>query len=177
MSQLGDRLVAVHDALEQAGIDHAFGGAIALGYCTLEPRGTRDIDVNVFLAPDQSDDVLDALPSGVTISADDRATARRDGQVRVFWKDTPIDLFFATHRFHSEIRSGVTDVPFEGATIPILGCDALMVFKAMFNRTRDWGDIEEMIAAGTAGSRALDWLRTLMGEADPIVVRLTGLIR
>ncbi len=42
MSQLGDRCSAVHDGLARAEIPHAIGGAIALGYCTLEPeaRGT-----------------------------------------------------------------------------------------------------------------------------------------
>ena len=51
MSALGDQLLAVHDGLDAAGIPHAIGGAIALGYCVLEPRGTRDVDVNVFVAP------------------------------------------------------------------------------------------------------------------------------
>ncbi len=51
MSELGDQLLAIHDALDAARIPHAIGGAIALGYCTLEPRGTRDVDVNVFTAP------------------------------------------------------------------------------------------------------------------------------
>jgi hypothetical protein len=50
VSVLAQRLLAVHAALDDAGLPHAFGGAIALAYCTLEPRGTRDIDVNVFIA-------------------------------------------------------------------------------------------------------------------------------
>lgn len=176
MSLLGERLLSVHDAFDQAGLRHAFGGAIALAYCTTEPRGTRDIDVNVFLVPDRSEEVLDALPDGITITANDRKTARRDGQVRIMWEDTPLDLFFETHSFHREIVKGVVEVPFEGTTIPILGCDALIVFKAMFNRTRDWADIEEMIAAGTEGREALNWLRHLVGESDPVVVRLAGIV-
>lgn len=176
MSLLGERLLAVHDALDEARFPHAIGGAIALAYCTIEPRGTRDVDVNVFVGPDRTDDVLDSLPKEVRVEATDRQIAQRDGQVRVMWAETPIDLFFQTHEFHREIMPGVVDVPFEGRTIPILGCDALMVFKAMFNRTRDWADIEEMIAAGTAGSQAMGWLRQLMGESDPIVIRLGGLL-
>lgn len=50
MSVLAERLLAVHDALADARLPHAIGGAIALGYCTEEPRGTRDLDVNVFVA-------------------------------------------------------------------------------------------------------------------------------
>ena len=39
----------LHAGLESGGIPHAFGGAIALADWTLEPRGTRDIDVNLFV--------------------------------------------------------------------------------------------------------------------------------
>ena len=42
-----ERAVALHRALDDAGIPHALGGALALGYHVSEPRGTRDIDVNV----------------------------------------------------------------------------------------------------------------------------------
>ena len=44
---LGERLVTLHQALDAAGVPHAFGGAIALAYCTEDPRGTNDIDCNV----------------------------------------------------------------------------------------------------------------------------------
>ena len=176
MSLLGERLLAVHSALDDAKFDHAFGGAIALAYCTREPRGTRDLDVNVFVGPERSDDVLNALPAGVTVTTADRAMARRDGQVRVMWEDTPVDVFLNTHAFHREIASEIQRVPFEGMIIPILGCEALVVFKAMFNRTRDWADIEAVIDAGTIDcSRVIGHLRALLGIGDPAIVRLGAL--
>ncbi len=177
VSLLADKLLAVDGALREAGYPHAFGGAIALAYCTREPRGTRDLDVNVFVAPDAADAVLDALPEGVTITAQARRAARRDGQVRVMWDDTPIDVFFDVHDFHREVAAGIVDVPFAGSRIKILGCDSLAIFKAMFNRTRDWADIEAMLAAGAMdGSACLARLRSLLGTADPAVVRLSGLL-
>ena len=42
-----DLIVAVHEHLSAAKVRHAFGGALALAYVA-EPRGTVDIDVNVF---------------------------------------------------------------------------------------------------------------------------------
>jgi hypothetical protein len=54
MSVLAERLLEVHAALSEAKLAHAFGGAIALAYCTEEPRGTRDLDVNVFVSPQRS---------------------------------------------------------------------------------------------------------------------------
>ena len=147
MSVLAERLLAVHDALAEAGFPHAIGGAIALGYCTLEPRGTKDLDLNVFVAPDRVKDVFAALPQPVTVTALNVEQAERDGQVRVWWDETPLDVFFDVLPFHSEVAKHVRHVPFEGRTIPVVGCTALTVFKAMFDRTRDWADIEAMIDA------------------------------
>jgi hypothetical protein len=39
MSALAKRLIDIHDALTAADLPHAFGGAVALAYCTQEPRG------------------------------------------------------------------------------------------------------------------------------------------
>lgn len=174
MSVLADRLLAIHAALR--GLPHAFGGAIALAYCTEEPRGTRDIDLNVFVGAERADEVFDLFPSAVTITAANRAAARRDGQVRVFWGDTPIDVFFDVHDFHRTIENETREVPFEEVTIPVLGCEALIIFKAMFSRSRDWADIEEVIAAGAADHRrTLERLRALLGPADPAVARFAAL--
>lgn len=177
MSRLGEKLLAVHDVLDRAKVAHAFGGAIALAYCTQEPRGTRDIDVNVFVGPAESERVFAALPDGVAASPADVEAVIRDGQVRLFWDDTPLDLFFDVHEFHSQVASEVREVPFEGAFIPVLGCHALVIFKALFNRTKDWADIEAMLAASAFdGDRALGALFRLLGPDDPATLRLESLL-
>jgi hypothetical protein len=176
MSVLGERLLAVHDALAAASLPHAFGGAIALAYCTEEPRGTRDIDVNIFLDASEAPAALAALPDAVAVDDDDIEAATRDGQVRVWWDDTPVDVFLDVHAFHRNVASGVREVAFEGTTIPVLGCATLAVFKAMFNRTKDWADVEAMVEAGTLdATEALGWLVRLLGSDDPAVDRLARL--
>ena len=177
MSVLGQRLVAIHETLVAGGIPHAFGGAIALAYCTEEPRGTRDLDVNVFVDPSAAEAVLGALPEGVVAGDEDRRRIERDGQVRLWWDDTPVDLFFDVHDFHREVGGGIRTVSFLDARVPVLACTDLVVFKAMFNRTKDWADIEEMIEAGTVDAdRALLWLTRLLGEADQATLRLVALL-
>ncbi len=59
---LPERLVALHRALARRRIPHAFGGAIALAYWTLDPRATSDIDVNVFIPAADAGRLLRALP-------------------------------------------------------------------------------------------------------------------
>jgi hypothetical protein len=177
VSTLADRLVAVHEALDAAAVPHAFGGAIALAYCTEEPRGTRDIDVNVFVPPDETERVVAALPAGVTVRDADVALARRDGQVRVWWDDTPIDLFFDVHAFHHRAAETARTAPFEDTRIPVVDCVALAVFKAFFNRTRHWADIEAMLdARALDGDEAYQWVKDLLGEDAPATLRLRDLI-
>ena len=178
MSLLADRLLVVHDALDAARLPHAFGGALALAYCTEEPRGTRDIDVNVFVDAGDAADVLRALPPTVAVSDRDIAAATADGQVRLWWDDTPIDVFLDVHEFHHEVAAGVRHVPFAGTEIPVLGCVELVVFKAFFSRTKDWADIEAVIDAGTLDiTSALGWLVRLLGPDHPSTIRLAQLTR
>lgn len=177
MSVLADRLLAVHRALDAAAIPHAFGGAIALAYCTEEPRGTRDLDVNVFVPPDDAAGVFAALPDGVAFGSEDLAAVASDGQVRLWWDDTPIDLFFDVDAYHRHVAVGVRPVPFEGTEIPVLDCDALAVFKAFFSRTRDWADIEAMVEAGALdGGDALVWVHDLLGANSDAAARLSDLL-
>src|SRR5215204_1878555 len=100
MSILGDKVLALDRALRSAGLPHAIGGAIALAFHVEEPRATRDIDLNIFIAAEEARRGFDALPPEVVWNDDDLATVLRDGQVRVYWDEHPVDLFFVTHPFH-----------------------------------------------------------------------------
>jgi hypothetical protein len=175
---LAEKLLELHAGLEGAGIPHAFGGAIALAYWTLEPRGTRDIDINLFVPAAESGPALAALPDGVARGESTAAAIARDGQIRLWWDDTPIDLFFSYEPVHQEAARNLRMVPFEGEEIPILGPVELAVFKAMFDRTRDWADIEAMLAAGNLDVDAVrDRLVSLVGAADPRLARLEEALR
>jgi hypothetical protein len=172
---VADRMLAVHDALRAAGLPHAIGGAIALGYCTLEARGTQDVDINVFVTPSRAREVLAALPDGVRVTARDLQVAERDGQVRLLWDATPIDVFFNVLPFHDEVERNIRQVSFGDRTIPVLDCTGLAVFKAMFARPRDWVDIEAMVEARSLDvDEAMRWVREMVGD-DPRVERLAEL--
>ena len=175
MIGVADRMLAVHDALRAAGLPHAIGGAIALGYCTLEARGTQDVDINVFVAPSRTREVLAALPDGVRVNARDLQVAERDGQVRLLWDATPIDVFFSVLPFHDEVERNVRQVSFGDRTIPVLDCTGIAVFKALFARPRDWVDIEAMVEARSLDvDEAMRWVREMVGD-DPRVERLAEL--
>jgi hypothetical protein len=171
--RLEERVVALHRSLTRHRIPHAFGGAIALAYWTREPRGTRDLDLNIFLPPSDCERVLNALPDGVAQPPGTAETVARDGQVRLMWDDTPVDLFFEYAPVHADAARHARTVPILDVQIPVLGPIELAVFKAMFDRTRDWADIEEMVAAGTLDVDAVrDALQSMLGEDDWRFARL-----
>ena len=119
---LPEKLVALHRALEAAKVPHAFGGAIALAYSTLDPRGTSDIDVNVFEPATDPVPALAALPDGIERPDGTAETIARDGQIRLWWDETPVDLFFDYEPIHAEAARNRRLVEFAGTRIPILGC-------------------------------------------------------
>ena len=177
MATLVEKIVAIDDALRAADVPHAFGGALALAFHIEEPRATRDIDVNVFAQSDRAREVFAAMPRAVKWTATDVKQVEKDGQVRLFWDDNPVDLFFSTHAFHDRVATEIIDVPFADTTIPVLGATELAVFKAFFNRTKDWADIEAMLDAGTVDvHRALGWLVDLLGPDDDRLLRFRSLL-
>jgi len=174
---LAQRITALDDALRR--IPHAFGGAIALAYYA-EPRATIDVDINMFVGVDRYDAVATRL-TALGVDAMDPTVVehvRRDGQVRVFWDATPLDLFFAYDSFHDAAASARHKVPFADGTIPIISADHLVVCKVVFNRGRDWVDIDAMLAAGVQldVAEVLRWVGRIAGDTDPRYDRVAALL-
>lgn len=164
---LDEKIVAVTSALDGASVHHAFGGALALAYYA-EPRATIDVDVNVFVPPRRAGRCLDAL-AGLGASFERRAAlahARADGQVRVRWGRTPLDLFFAYDPFHEACHAARRTVPFGDARIPILAPEHLLVCKVVFDRRKDWLDIEQMLFV-TGPTLDVTEVRTWTGRILP----------
>jgi hypothetical protein len=173
-----DKVVAIHRALAAARVPHAIGGAIALAYYA-EPRATVDVDVNVFVPTDRWPDVKAALaPLGIDVELDEPALTR-DGQVRLWWDRNPVDLFFSYDPLHDEMRAAIRRVPFADARIPILAPEHLAICKAVFDRPKDWLDIEAMLVV----TEPLDvdaiesWLTRLVGAGDERLEKLDAMLR
>ena len=175
---LPEKLVAIDEAFDRHEIPHAFGGAIALAYYG-EPRVTVDVDCNVFLPPEAIDAVARVLtPLGVDFSFD-RARVLADGQVRVMWGRTPVDIFFSYDPFHDAMQASTRRVPFGDVLIPILGPEHLVVCKALFDRPKDWLDIPQILV-GVEGFDADDvrhWLDAVVGVNDQRRARFDDLAR
>lgn len=174
---LPEKILALHGRLSEERLPHAFGGALALAYYA-EPRSTDDVDVNLFVGPDAFVEVARALqPLGVDASADLQAV-ERDGQCRLAWGRTPLDLFFAYDAIHEAMRREARLVPFGDERLPILSPEHLLVCKVAFDRPKDWLDAEQMLIAApeldVAATRG--WLERILDETDPRMARFQEIV-
>ncbi|MBI2708979.1 MAG: hypothetical protein HYX34_04715 [Actinobacteria bacterium] len=171
------KILALHAGLDSAAVPHAFGGALALAWCTQRARGTIDIDLNVFVDVALAGDVLRCFPDAVAWTPADVAAIERDGQTRLWWDATPVDVFLNTTEFHAQAAERARVERFAGVDVPFLSCADLAVFKAFFNRTKDWADLEEMAGAGTLDADAvLGALVRYLGPTDERIERLRSLV-
>jgi hypothetical protein len=175
---LAARIVAIHEMLDSMRVTHQFGGAVALAWYR-SPRATTDIDLNVTVAPEDAEPVLGALAYlGVTVSEVDRNAIARDGQARLDWDGSYLDLFFATLDLHRDMARDSREVDFGPVRIPILSPEHLIVCKAIFDRPKDWVDIEEIIGWGTRvdAQTVLSAIASIIDTDCEQYVRLTRLL-
>jgi hypothetical protein len=174
---LAQRVLALEHAL--ASVPHAFGGALALAYYA-EPRATVDIDLNVFVPVQRFSEVAGPLRQ-LGVAVDEPSIfelVQREGQVRVMWEATPIDLFFSYDAFHDAAGAARHSVPFDDETIPILAVAHLVVCKVIYNRPKDWIDIDAMLATrpGIDAAEVLRWVARIAGDEDPRFDRITAVL-
>ena len=157
------RVHAVAAQLEGCGIPYAIGGGLAYNFAGV-PRATRDIDVNIFVSQESARKVVDCLAElGIAAGPEALGEIRRDDQVRLLWDSTYVDLFFAFAAFHDSAAQRTIAVEFEGQPLRILSAEDIAIFKVLFNRGRDWDDVERLVRVqGPALDR--DYIRRWLGE-------------
>jgi hypothetical protein len=179
---LDEQVLALGAELDRRRIPHAFGGALALAYYAT-PRATVDIDVNVFVEVARAGTVLEALGSlgAEPLTDEQRRGLERDEQVRVLWQGTPVDLFFSYDALHDACMERLRRVPLgDDDEIPILSAEDLFIFKVLFDRPKDWRDIDELLFCQ---GEALDvgyvrgWLQKILTADDPRYVRFEETLR
>jgi hypothetical protein len=171
----------IADALEDANLPYAIGGALALAVAGV-PRGTADVDVNVFVAAPQVPETIRTLKSlGVEID-DVAAVARAEGEGMFVgrWDGMRIDVFLPSIPFSREAeltRIRVTDAT--GWSGWFLAAEAVVVFKLLFFRGKDLVDIERLVAVRPELDRAYvrRWIAEMMGEDDERVRKWDEMVR
>lgn len=158
--------------LEQRQQEYAIGGAIALGFWGA-PRGTLDVDVTLYLPPDQPSQcvwLLQDLGCEVPSAAAAAESLREHGFCRVIFAGLYLDVFLPTIPFYTEARARRRRVQLGDHPVWIWDAETLVVFKMMFFRRKDLADVEQILRAQ---GRQLDrqWVRSqiegIHGARDP----------
>lgn len=171
----GEAAQLIANALERAGFAYAIGGALALAVAGV-PRGTADVDVNLFVDESRVLDLFEVL-AGLGIEIDvDAASARahRDGMFVGRWDGMRIDVFLPSIPFAREAeRTRVKMTDAAGWSGWFLSAEALAVFKLLFFRGKDMVDLERLVAVRPELDRAYirRWTAEMMGEDDDRVRR------
>lgn len=180
---LVDLVVTVHSALARASLGHAFGGALALAYIA-DPRGTVDVDVNVFLPVEAIQSVLDSLaPLGLRAERPPGEWVPISGvRLRRAPDGYPVDVFPSLDERYAVIEERCVMRPFgpEGELLPFLSAEDLALFKLSFGRDKDWVDLRSIAVAEP--DLDVDYIeRQLVGLRGPAmyprIARLRRLVR
>ena len=172
--------VEVSECLASAGIQHAVGGAIALGFHA-EPRGTLDVDMNVFVAADAPEAALQALSNhGVSVDfAEAHEAIASRGDLFLEHRGCRLDLFFNSIPFQEAASRRTQEVVLLGRHVPILSVEDLVVLKLLFNRRKDIVDVERMLQTSTGGldiAYVRRWLVECVGADDSRLTTLESLL-
>jgi hypothetical protein len=160
-------------ALDAVGIPYAIGGAIAWGIWA-DPRGTHDVDINLFVRPEELDRALDVLcEAGLEIDRERAREADREGQVLIGYSDgLRVDLFTPSIPFAWEALKTRKRLRGVSGEAYYLSAEAISVFKLLFYRPKDILDLEKLVAVqgkDVDATYVRRWLVDMMGESDPRV--------
>jgi hypothetical protein len=149
----GDVAQRIGDRLEEAGIEYAIGGALALGTWGA-PRTTKDVDLSIFASVADFPAVTDALErAGMML---DRERAPKDieriGMFSGRLAGLVVDMFMSAHPHMLEMQRRRQRVDAsDGTHLYFISPEDLCVMKLVYGRPKDVVDLERLFAA-----RALD---------------------
>ena len=157
-------------ALDQVGIPYAIGGAIAYGIWG-DPRGTHDVDLNLFVTPDGLDAALDVLvEAGLEIDRKRAHCADAAGDTLIgSFAGMRVDLFTPSIPFAWEAMATRRRVRGPRGEASYLSAEAIAVFKLLFYRSKDLVDLEKLVAVQRDDldqAYVRRWLVDMMGEED-----------
>ena len=179
-------LDAVLDALEEAGVAHAFVGAAARNAWT-SPRLTTDTDFAVLADAEEFDRVVAALSrAGWQLAKANRADPDDPVPAVAIFRNasapppfSQVDLLVAGTEFEAQAVRGAVRRPLQGRPVPVVRREDLIVYKLIAWRSRDRGDAVEVLAAARATGEPLDldhlrrWA-SVWGEGDKLERLLAG---
>jgi hypothetical protein len=146
-----DLTIEVHHLLEREGVAHGFGGALALNQY-VDPRATRDIDLNAFVPWARRHEVVPVFAQlGFTPEQPlDDAIPVAGIRLRSPDTDYVIDVYFAIDEHYGTMRDRLVHRPFGSGRerLPFFSAEDIALFKVSLNRDKDWVDLRYLVRDG-----------------------------
>lgn len=161
--------------LDARGVDYAVGGAVAFGFWGM-PRGTLDVDLTLYMSPDDPDAAIGLLRDlGCSVDAVAALTTLVEhGFCTATLVNLRVDVFLPIVDFYAVARGRRRQVDLEGVPVMIWDAETLVIFKLMFFRDKDLVDIAQIMRT-QSGRLDSGWITTrlvdLFGARDPRVAR------
>jgi len=147
----------LEDVFDRLQLQRSYGGAVAYNYYG-PPRLTQDVDVLALIPDTKLPAFVDELssagcqhlrpdPAPVQLPAVLQDLRSKAHLAAFVCKGIRTELFLGWHPFHHQVlqRSPLRDL--EGRKIPIHAPEDLVVFKKVFDRPKDIGDIKAILMA------------------------------
>jgi hypothetical protein len=169
------------DRLDEADVEYAIGGALALGVWGA-PRTTVDVDISVFVEAAAIAPVLDALERAGAIvdRADAAREAARIGLFRARLGRTPVDVYVRAHPHSDAMQQRRRSVPDpDGTTRWFISPEDLAVLKLFYGRAKDLIDLDRLFSV----RRDIDvayvrgWIEKMVAPGDRRLAALDDLVR
>jgi hypothetical protein len=147
----------LEDVFDRLALQRSYGGAIAYNYYG-PPRLTQDVDVLVALPDVKAPALVEELRRAGCLHGD---SDPRPVELRAVLDDlrskthfaafvhsgVTIEVFVPWHPFHHRVLGRSPERDLEGRRIRIHAPEDLIVFKKVFDRPKDIGDIKAMLMA------------------------------
>jgi hypothetical protein len=171
-----ERIAAV---LQECGIRHAFGGAIAQNYWGTV-RATQDVDLLALVPALKTPELVDALMrSGFRmrdagsearpITVKEAREAWLHDHLLTLWLDmTKVEIFSPVIPLQDRILERAVPMPFRGRSIPITTAEDLVLLKMVFHREKDLRDVRGVLVAckdRLDGKYMLEQARAVLDDA------------
>lgn len=169
---LGGLVEVIHELeaiFDRLGLDRSYGGAIAYNYYA-PPRFTQDIDLLILVPEIKIPRLFDELSargwqhgpndkSGLVLGTFLKELRTKPYLATIFCGGIRTELFVPWHPFHYRVLERSPQRDLEGRSIRIHSAEDLIVFKKIFDRPKDIGDIKAMLMT-QKGSLDLGRLRS-----------------
>lgn len=72
----------------------------------------------------------------------------------LLWDDMPVRVFFGCHPCHGQAAKPIRGIPFDRTEMPVLACEDLVMFEALFTPAKGWAEAETIGGAGAVAIEA-----------------------